>query len=220
MPRILPFVLGLFLAANLCAQEAPSGDSIPPQPHRYEVGLNITNTLVRFFGTQATGRADDPYLLTLRIGNDRRRTRIGLNFAVVDRVDPDFLTFDTRQRSTDVDLRVGHEWVYSWARRFALYWGADVVGEFRLEEVRTFSPGTGNLGRLRTQVWGIGAGPVIGVLWKVHPRVTLSTESTVYAIYRSGVEEVDVPPAQERTTFHDFGWRPILPSSLYVNFAF
>lgn len=212
------FLLLLALASCLSARSA-GADSLIRPARRVEVGLNITNTLTNVFSSSTNGITNDPYLLSLKFGQfDRRRWRMGLNFRVRTKEDSDISGTNIEEKETQANFRLGHEWVYPVSRRFAFYWGVDAVFDVDLSLIRnTFGFGSAEL---RSERWGYGGGPLLGVQWRVHPRVALTTESSIYAIYHSGFEEINAPPDVRRDPVSDFEWRPLIPSSLFVHIAF
>lgn len=178
-------------------------------------GLNITQTLGNFLGTAGANTAADPFLLSIRAGDDRHRFRSGLNFRVknAEGFDPSlgFRTVTERK----VDIRLGYERNYTLSNRFDMCWGLDAVLRRQTELIETsFGGGNANLELVNT---GIGGGPVMGVMFRVHPRVRLSTEATLYGIYTKGEKVVSAPPDVSRTPFREFDLRPILPTSLFIN---
>jgi hypothetical protein len=185
------------------------------QKNHVMVGLNITQTLGNLLGTAGANSAADPFLLSLRAGDEQHRFRMGLNFRVknAEGFDPSlgFRTVTERK----VDLRMGYERNYTLSNRFDMYWGLDAVLRRQTELIET-SFGGGNA-NLKLGSTGIGGGPVMGVMFRVHPRVRLSTEATLYGIYTEGEKTVNAPPDVSRTPFREFDFRPILPTSLFIN---
>lgn len=210
----LRLILFLFLPLGLYAQAT---DSTKTRPRRVEFGLNITNTLTSVFGS-TNSVTSDPYLLSLRWGRfDYRRWRLGLDFRV--RYADDFDgAFFIEEKTSTANLRLGHEWVFPVSRRFAYYAGIDGVFDLQLENIQT-DGGFGSA-ELKSERWGFGGGPVLGIQWRVHPRVALTTESSIYALYHTGFEEVNAPPDVRREPVGDFEFRPLIPSSLFIHFAF
>lgn len=212
MKQIFLLFATLCTSALLTAQ-TPGTDTLR---RRFEVGLNITNTLGSFVGSTG-GITNDPYLLSFRFGGPDRRLRAGVNFKIQDKTDPD--VFDVfKEKSTLFQVRTGFEWVAPVARRLALYYGLDAVFERETDEIVTFSNGGG--AALRSDHWGVGGGPVLGIAWRVHPRVALTTECAMYVLVRRGHEQVNAPPDFSDRSFREFVWQPLLPTSLFVNFAF
>ncbi len=208
-----------FLCAALCSSvplwaQTPGPDTLH---RRFEIGLNITNTIGSFVGS-ANSLTNDPYLLSFRFGSAARRVRMGLNFRVRDKTDPNFSGLLT-EKETTVNLRTGYEWAYPMSRHLGMYWGLDAVLEYAKNDVTSFGFG-GSLATLSSRLWGFGLGPVLGIAWRPHPRVAFTTECSMYALYRRGRERVSAPPDFSTNPIRDFAWQPLLPTSLFVNFAF
>lgn len=210
--------LFLFAGHWLSAQDKPSNDDFLPNVRHGEIGLNISNTLGSFFGTADNALTTDPYFVSLRIGHAKHRLRMGFNFKIKDRDAPDS-NGSLKEKQTKVDVRIGYERVYGVSPRVALYWGIDGVLNANVERVEASSI-FGGSSILKQETFGFGGGPVLGVMYRLHPRVTLSTESSLYAIYRTGTKEVNSPPDFSSDPINEFVWQPLLPTSLFINFSF
>jgi hypothetical protein len=189
-------------------------------PYKYELGLNVTGSLAGFFNAEGIKEGIDPYLISLKLVNHKNALRLGLAVKAQKSKEFDPTTFNNRDlTNNETRLRVGFERRIPISTRFLYHWGLDVIGEYAVEDVKTF----GQFGQivLNTSAIGIGAGPVFGFSYQLHPRVTLSTESSFYAVGRFIKEQQDIPPATPITFKNqNFRFLPILPSSLYLNFRF
>jgi hypothetical protein len=204
--------------AAVRAQSPAAGNAESDKPRRFELGLNITHTLVSFLGGDNQTLAADPYLLSLRIGRPEGHFRMGVNFRVHNSNDFDFFSDDFREKERFAHARVGYAFVEGLSRRFGLYWGVDAVGDVQWTRVTSFTQ-TGTA-FLESQLIGFGGGPVLGVQWRVHPRVTLTTESALYGVYRSGFESIEAPPDFQREPVDEFVLEPTLPTALFIHFSF
>jgi hypothetical protein len=186
-------------------------------PRRTEIGLNITNTLVSFFGTGSSETAD-PFLLAFRAGSETRRWRFGANFRIRrrDNIDDLFNPVDETERT--YAARVGYEWVRPVSNRFALYYGVDAVVDGRFTRIESFT--FSGAATLEENVTGFGGGPLLGLRLMLHRRVALTTETTLYAMYRTGYKRVVAPPDIQEEPLSDFLLEPRLPTALYLNFVF
>ena len=206
----------LLLASELLWSQSTRPDTLSAAQRHYEIGLNITNTLGSFVGS-ANSLTTDPYLLSFRVGSATRRLRMGLNFRIRDKSDPNFSGF-LKEKETVVNLRTGYERVSAMSRHLAMYWGLD--GVFEHSKNRVTSSSSSGSAALDNRQWRAGIGPVLGIAWRPHPRVAFTTECSVYALYRRGTERVSAPPDFSTKNIREFVWQPALPTSLFVNFAF
>ncbi|HNM25202.1 MAG TPA: hypothetical protein PKL15_07215 [Saprospiraceae bacterium] len=195
-------------------------DSPEPPARRFDVGLNITNTITTVLGTNSNNLTADPYLLSFRWGEfDRRRWRAGINFKLRHKNGTDVTGLTTDQKETGADLRLGYEWVKPMSRQLAFFWGLDGVFGYQGNEIESISV-FGASSFLKNETWSFGGGPVLGLQWRVLPRVSLTTECSIYAVYKTGYEKVDAPPDVRNDPVSEFQLRPLLPSSLFVHFSF
>jgi hypothetical protein len=187
---------------------------------QYELGLNVTGTLAGFFNADGIKEGFDPYLISLKLIKNKNVFRLGLAVSAQKSQETDPNTFNRRNLTENTTrLRVGFERRISIGTRFLYHWGLDAIGEYAVDNVTTF----GQFGQVNLDKTGIGVGlgPVFGFSFILHPRVTLSTESSFYAVQRFEKESQNIPPAAPVTLNNrNFRFFPILPSSLYLNFRF
>ncbi len=205
----------LLLSSGLVHGQITTSDTLIVPTRHFQIGLNMTRALAGLTGNSSF--TEDPYLLTFRFGSARRHTRFGINFRVKNKTETTFNGKLTLKESA-FNFRGGYEWAFPVSRRWDLYWGIDGV----LENVHTKVKSTGFVGAstLESTVWGFGAGPVIGFAWHIHPRVSLSTECSIYAMAHRGKENVVAFTDYAQEPVHEFAWQPLLPTSLFVNFSF
>ena len=185
----------------------------------FELGLNVTNTLAGFFNSGGQDMALDPYLFSLKIVGPNSAFRTGFNLKYKNKIE----FVDTGEREVldqDFFLRAGWEKRVPISPRFTLFWGLDGVMRYESEKVDFFSF-SGDL-KLKNYEWGIGGGPVLGVLFHMSDRISLSTESTLYGIYFKGKEEQNLEPGQPatQTDVEGFEILPTVPNSLYLILSF
>jgi hypothetical protein len=216
-------LIALALCLFACAQDAlaqTTADSTAPRLQRENmIGLNMTNTLFTLLGGNLGDLPRDPYLLTIRAGNIKHRFRAGLNFTVNNNSAENPGT-DRSIRDRSFNMRIGYENAILLDRRFIFYSGFDAVFNHRSEIVTTTVNGFGDV-ELTNRTNGVGAGPVIGLMWRVHKHILLSTESNLYLIYNRGEEKEVLPPDVNQTiTNKEFNFSTNLPVSLFVNVSF
>jgi hypothetical protein len=202
----------LLLALLAIAPALLAQDTLNRPRTRYEVGLNITNTLTSFVGNGSNATQSDPYLITLRVGGALKRARLGVNFQINAKSDVSNVTggsTDTKEHL--FNFRAGYEQVLPVSKKAAFYWGFDGIISFSYEKIKTNIDFGGNTSLLN-RVYGIGTGPVLGMQFRLHPRV--------YAVYKSGTKEINAFPDIRKEKIKDLVWQPLAPTSLYINFVF
>ncbi|MBK8563891.1 MAG: hypothetical protein IPN76_11250 [Saprospiraceae bacterium] len=182
------------------------------------LGINITNTLAGFFNSGGQDILKDPFLFSLKTLKDNKVWRIGAN-AKVDQKEEDSFNGLLKTTETSVKLRLGREWVMPLHKRFDMYYGLDAVGTYDLDRSK-FQFGDSLISR--DQQFGIGAGPLLGVYFKLGEHVRFSTETYAYVMYYYG-ESLDqigggVSDQTKRTSRLSF--LPAMPNSLYIHFTF
>ncbi len=182
------------------------------------LGINVTNTLAGFFNSGGQDIPKDPFLFSLKMLKDNKVWRIGAN-ANHDQKDEDFNGGFLKTIETSVKLRLGREWVMPLHKRFDMYYGFDAVGTYDLEKSSfDFSQDLDS----RDQLFGIGAGPFLGVYFKLGEHVRLSTETYAYVMYYYGesYDEIGGGVPNEKGRVSRLSFLPAMPNSLYVHFTF
>lgn len=181
-----------------------------------ELGLNITQTLAGFFNAGGSRMPTDPYLISLRVVGARNAFRAGANIQLQRSLE--FQPIGEREvQDLAFHGRAGWEKRIPAGDRFTLYWGVDGVVRYEEEKVDFGTFGSNNL-RLRSSNWGLGGGPVLGIFFHLNPRISLSTESSLYGLYYQGKEEEDLEPTQPSVLkdIKGFELLPAAPNSLYL----
>lgn len=205
---------------NVLLSTALLGQEQEPKNRTSEIGLNITNTLAGFFNAGGTDLPTDPFLFSYKRVNNSGALRFGVNFRVVNQ--KEFLNNGERDvKENDFFFRGGYEWRNKVNNRFTLYYGLDAVAEYQNEQLDFISFGFEDLASFEN-TYGIGGGPVLGVIFHLNKRVALSTEGSIYglALYNDSRKEIGngLPPTENNST--GFRLLPSVPSSLYVIFSF
>lgn len=209
-----------FLIFSFLFSTALLGQGEEAKKRTSEVGLNITNTLAGFFNAGGTDLPTDPFLLNYKKVNDSGALRFGVNFRVVNR--KEFLNNGERDlKENDFFFRGGYEWRSKVSKRFTLYYGLDAVAEYQNEQLKFTSFGFEDLASFEN-VYGVGGGPVLGIIFRLNQRIAFSTEGSIYGVvlYNDSRQEIGngLPPTENNST--GFRLLPSVPSSLYVIFSF
>lgn len=183
--------------------------------HSHEIGLNITGTLSGFFNSGGQNLPSDPYLFTYKSVKLDRAFRLGLGGQFTNRSEF-FGSFERNIGDQLLDFRLGKEWRQSFGKRFLLYYGLDLAFTYIRSAVE-FTSFPENI-IVSSRELGAGGGPILGMMFHISPRVSVSTESFLYGFYLRGKEEdpVDDPSNPQVTTTESIRIEPVLPSSIYV----
>lgn len=215
MKNLCLFLLSFLISTTLFSQKKAE------KKHSSEIGLNITNTLAGFFNAGGDDLPKDPFLFSYKRLIGGGAIRFGTNFRIVNQ--QDFLNTGGQQdsRENDFFFRAGYEWRTSINRRFTLYYGLDGLLEYENETTTISDFGGENL-TSSENIYGVGGGPVLGILFHLNDRVALSTEGTIYGVvsFTDSSQEIGngLPPVENSST--DFRLLPSIPSSLYIIFSF
>ena len=200
-------------------------DTIIDPNRRFELGVNITNTLAGFFNSGGTGGSTDPYLISLKLPKKGHAWRFGFNIDI--RGQTEFVDFSGDRTVNEIELRLrsGLEWRTYIGSKFQFYWGLDLLTEYEHERIEggvSFSDNP-----LQTiDIYGIGFGPNFGINYYLTPRLILSTEASLYgiALYkRDELKNIQFNPNTSTSFITEerlFELAPIIPNSLYLIFRF
>lgn len=218
MKPITILALLLFSCSLLQAQEDTESAS-----KSIEVGLNITNTLAGFLNSGGQSAPLDPYLISLKFMKQNRGLRTGLNFKVSNTNEFDNFAGGNQRKTkeTTVNFRLGFEKRIPISSRLTLFWGVDAVTRYQVDNVDFFSF-NGKI-ELAENTIGFGGGPVLGMIYHINPRVFLSTESYIYAVYQLGnkFELLDPnAPSPSESKIRELDIIPVYPNALYITFLF
>lgn len=158
---------------------------------RNELGLNATGFIANYFNLGGVS-SNNFYLIDYKY-------RLNKNFALRSSIDFTLGTDNVEQqvgrrtylKNQSVDLRIGAEIRKELSEKWTWFYGIDMVGSqrgnssesiqqlrnpvsFEFFDAKTFNAST-------TQ--NVGGGPVVGLRWEVHPRITLWTEGRLYFTY-------------------------------------
>jgi hypothetical protein len=156
---------------------------------RWELLLNVTNTVSRAAGNTTRTVFDDPYALAIKRVNaaETAAWRTGMNG----------FRRGTNDVLIDGGTRVSQEWEYSLilGREFRRNLGHGITLTYGLDAQASLRKGSvvteqidliGNMSstEVSDEDFGAAAGPFLGFQWQFHPNLCLYTEASAY--YRMG----------------------------------
>ena len=203
----------LFFAGTAMAQDGKKNT---------ELGINVTNIITGLFDADELLGAQDPFLLSIKTGKDNKYFRMAFNMAAGHK-EEDLDDGGSKFTRTTDDLaifsRFGFERRKTLGKRSTLYWGGD--GLFNWAQLNTKTDNTSFEDfTVKNQIIGLGAGPVLGFQFAVHPRILITTETAMYFFVewdKTSQSFGSFPDVEETSTSYDF--RPRLPGAIYVHFV-
>ncbi|MCC6726191.1 MAG: hypothetical protein IT258_16910 [Saprospiraceae bacterium] len=182
------------------------------------LGINITNTLAGFFNSGGQDVPKDPFLFSFKTLKNNKVWRFGMN-GNYNQKDEDLNGGFLTTTESSAKLRIGREWVMPLHKRFDLYYGFDAVGTYDFEKSK-FDFNSGLLSK--DYLMGFGAGPFLGVYFKLGEHVRFSTETYAYGIYYYGerLDNIGSGLPDQKKRISNFSFLPAMPNSLYVHFIF
>ena len=226
MKKATSLLLALFAAFSFSANAQSDSTSIAPKGTFHELGINGTFFFANFLTISGNIPVSvDPYALQYKVlfgGRNGIRTGIGANYRS-QKDTPDNGT-QTDFRSTAVSARLGYEHRLTFGKRWAAFFGADIVYNYANIYNRTHDEGFQTVTITNTSHGG-GGGPVIGLQFYASPRISLGTETAVHFISSSDTEKTSIisnfaPPNTSTDGSDVMSFNFNLPTSIYVNITF
>ncbi len=182
---LLPLLLFLNVAILFAQNETE-------QPvYKNEIGLNLTAFANQFFSFNDNIANPGPYLFTYKFIKGRQAFRMGLGFQFRDeKSESDNVNVaDLETNGIDFSLRLGLEKQTNVGQRWLFTAGGDFV--VRYFDVKSNSPSNFGSIQLDENEWSVGIGPVLGIHFRMTPRISVGTEGTFYLQYFSGKSKTD-----------------------------
>ena len=174
----------------------------------FYIGLNTTNVIKNLLSFTGS-KLDDPYTISgfLHKKNTTFRIGLGLDYSNKNR---DRFSFADNTHSK-VDLRIGFQKTKPlWKNLYYMY-GFDLLGGYETDKSRRGEFYNDDL------ILSGGAGPILGVIYKINDKVLISTESSLYfrysykqTVYKNGRgTDEEIEKDENLSLVH------LLPNSLY-----
>lgn len=199
------------LAQNI-ATVTVAGTAEAPAQRRFEVGLNVSSTLSAVLGNGFVGGSDIAILKWIK-NNRGVRSGFDINLSQESVFDPN-IGGNRNTRDFGIRLKVGYEKRHELSRKFKFFWGIDGLLHANNSEVSFFSD-IFSPSEIKTNIFGVGAGPVAGILFDITPRMSLATESALYLLYAYRHERTISFPIDDTITSNNLNLSHTLPTSIY-----
>lgn len=226
MKKATPLLMLLFAAFSFSATAQSDSSSIAPQGTFHELGINGTFFFANFLTISGNIPVSvDPYALQYKVlfgGRNGIRFGIGANYRSQRDWPENGSKTDFNTLSTNT--RLGYEHRLNFGKRWAAFFGADLVHNYS----RTFNK-TEDVGfqtvTITSTSHGGGGGPVVGLQFYASSRISIGTEMGVHFTSTVDDEKTSIvssfgPPTSSKNTSHQMNFNFNLPTSIYVNIAF
>jgi len=181
------FICLLFISSSyLFAQE---NDNTPT--YNNEWGLNITAFASQFFSFNGNDVDEGAFLFTYKNIKNGKAFRLGAGLLInhAKTTDEDNNAAPLTSDVVDVDVRVGLEKQFDIGRKWLFTAGGDFLIGYR-NETNSSSNSTGDV-KIKATELSAGIGPVLGIHFRITPRVSIGTEGTIYLQYFSSKSSTD-----------------------------
>ena len=185
----------------------------------WEIGLNSTQLLRNLFAQNPTGLIGD-YTFFIKKGANNNFFRAHFGGHIVNKEESfsglgQFLT----SKNTDLRIGLGFERRRTIYNKLQLVWGGDVLPSYTLDEsvLKSFVSNTSKLLENKKEIYGVGAGPIIGLRYSFSQHFSISTESSLYVFFSESKNVTREDGVQITSkNFSKFSVSHTLPNSLFV----
>lgn len=180
----------LIAASACCTVKAQSPLAIPPT-YKNEIGVDITLLMANLFGFKdyyypydIYGVYGTPnaglYLFTYKhyFGNSALRFGLGADMNS-SKTSTESAVATAETGSSRFDLRIGYEFEKPLGEHWNLYYGLDVLMNSTSNDYKYEDPNNLYSYESNTDAMAFGGGPLVGISWKINPRIKLSTEANL-----------------------------------------
>lgn len=195
MKKLLSIFAALLFCVAAFAQENETNSSEPSN----QLSLNVTSFISNYLTFNPNGIvSNSPYIITYKHLVDGAGLRLGLggNLSSTSQNPNNGQTL-SKTNTMDIDVRLGFEMQERLNKRWLFYYGADV--RYAYDLTRTTSSSVGGFPPQQqdisseTEAFTAGAGPVLGIEFKLGKRISINTETTAYANYRERRRRITNP---------------------------
>lgn len=190
--------------------------------YQHDIGLNAIGMLRAVFDSEDSD-AITPYLIIYNwdLGKMNFRAGLGPQYSSSKEVHDGF-TDSQETTKMDIDARIGLGFDVVDEGKWIVRTGFDIVGGYALDK-EVDNTGFDKVTQ-SAESWNIGLGPFAQVIFKLSPRISLSTEASLYGKYFNTVvgEEFENFPDFNNQSSKTAGQKldVFLPTSLFIHFYF
>lgn len=216
---ISTFIIAIPLTAFSQSDQLPAEEKVQ---YQHDIGLNAIGIIRAAFDAEESD-AITPYLFIYNwdLGKMNFRAGLGPQFSSSKEVHDGF-TDSQEVTQLDIDARIGLGFDIIDGSKWIVRTGFDVVGGYSLD--RTIDDTGFDRVTDATEGWNIGIGPFAQIIYRLSPRISLSTEASLYALHFNSTvrEEFENFPDFNNLVSKTTGQRldVFLPTSLFIHFHF
>lgn len=181
---LLTTILFVFCIAAFAQNDEPTETT-----YKNQIGVNATTFIKQFLSLgNNVFASNSPYVVTYKHINNNKGLRAGAGVVFSEfKQNPNNGSTLTSNKTMNIDLRLGYEWQHSLGKRWGYYFGVDGLYSYDLSRTITssvsgFPPQTTEI-VTDVESFGMGAGPVLGVEFKLSKRISFNAETTAYYTY-------------------------------------
>lgn len=186
MKRAL-ILIALSALAYMCAAQSGWPDTTF---RRHSIGVDVTAFLWRYVGHSDNSSASAPYWVSYRYRfNSKWNLRTAIGGDIQQETKPGFVN-DIREESSEFNFRVGVERAQELAKRWQIFYGLDVRTAFtHYSNDRMPDAPPGYIKKTRIDGHSLGPAVLFGLRYKITPRFSILTETSVAMMFAKEKEE-------------------------------
>jgi len=210
---IIALIFGINL--NVFAQVQPKDE---PNKRHIELGVNATSFVENFISFGSDVESVSPFTFHFKLIKNNRGLRVNAGFNA--RVAQDDSNGFREFSSITNDLKIGYEKRTLASKRWMVMYGVDAIVDY------TFSKSLSiNFEQVivKNQRTGFGLSPFIGFAFNLTPKIYLSTEASIDALYSITLNEAifdDPSVPDQKDEFNSFRISTELPTNLFFTIKF
>lgn len=208
---------------NYKRQTSTFSESVKGGRNFHYVGFQANQILRQLLG--GAGSADNPYLVSYSFNSINNGSGmnfgLGFNFSTTDDSDPT-INVKRSTKSNSTAIRIGYDKKKAISKRWIAGFGVDLLKTGNKSETKTTFSGGGPISNTVTSKEnGFGIGPRLSLLFNVHEKIYLGTESTVYFMFDKTTAKGDLnsPTALEQET-KTKSFKLGVPTALFIMMRF
>lgn len=200
--RLFLLFISLFTICHSAVAEVADTTHLA-KPHKenpHYLAFNATFFLRQFisFATSSVSISSTPYIFDYRFVPKNHGFRASIGAGYTGRTSRSDSSQVTVIKKTTISYRVGYVYQVKASKRWTFIVGADIIGSYNDSALRVNT--TTDVVTTKSNTWSIGAGPSLGIQFKINNRIGLFTETAIYYTYSSQKSSHDFANFPE---FHD-----------------
>jgi hypothetical protein len=190
MKKSLFICVTLICSSFLIAQENDTLPSTAAPSYNDELGLNISAFVTQFLSLNSNEANEGAYLITYKHIKGVRAFRLGAGiFISHTKSEGGPNSAPLKSDIFNTAFRFGLERQIPIERRWLFTAGGDILIGY--DDLSTNSDSNFGTIKIKDREWSVGVGPVLGIHFRLSPRVSIGTEGTIYLRYFNSKSSTD-----------------------------